>query len=133
MGFETFKIWHTRTHTHTSGRQLKIKFLDVLDYSEYSDTNISKFFFHKKTFSVTKQKQSKLQIDCILVHHYFVLPLTKPTLSGSLLINFGCVMQEVPSICYRKSLDFSETRPSRESLENVDNSLEILKASDDLH
>ena len=30
------------THTHTSGRQLKITFLDVLDYSEYLDTNIRK-------------------------------------------------------------------------------------------
>ena len=29
-GFETLKIGHT--HTHTSGRQLKITFLDVLDY-----------------------------------------------------------------------------------------------------
>ena len=37
------------THTHTSGRQLKIKFLEVLDYSEYSDTNISNFFFFAKT------------------------------------------------------------------------------------
>ena len=48
---ETLKIGnihthgHTHTHTHTSGRQLKITFLDVLDYSEYSDTNISNFFF----------------------------------------------------------------------------------------
>ena len=33
---------HTRKHAHTSGRQLKITFLDVLDYSEYSDTSISK-------------------------------------------------------------------------------------------
>ena len=33
---------HAHTHTHTSERQLKITFLDVLDYSEYSDTNISK-------------------------------------------------------------------------------------------
>ena len=57
LGFETLKIGHTRTHahthththtrTHTSGRQLKIKFLDVLDYSEYSDTNISIYFFTK--------------------------------------------------------------------------------------
>ena len=36
---------HTRTHTHTSERQLKITFLNVLDYSEYSDTNISNFFW----------------------------------------------------------------------------------------
>ena len=48
-GFQTLKIGHTRTHTHTSGRQLKITFLDVLDYSEYSDTNISKIFFFTKT------------------------------------------------------------------------------------
>ena len=39
---------YTRTHTHTSERQLKIKFFDVFDYSEYSDTNILKFFFSRK-------------------------------------------------------------------------------------
>ena len=33
---------HTHTHTHTSGLQLRITFLDVLGYSEYSDTNIRK-------------------------------------------------------------------------------------------
>ena len=38
-----------RTHTHTSGRQLIITFLDVLDYSEYSDTNTSKKNFFTKT------------------------------------------------------------------------------------
>ena len=49
--FETLKIGHTHTraHTHTSGRQLKIKFFDVLDYSDDSDTNISKFFCFTKT------------------------------------------------------------------------------------
>ena len=30
----------THTHPYTFGRQLKIKFLDVLDYSEYFDSNI---------------------------------------------------------------------------------------------
>ena len=34
----------TYTHIHTSGRQLKIIFLGVLDHSEYFDTNISIFF-----------------------------------------------------------------------------------------
>ena len=52
-GSQTLKIGHTRAHastrTHTSGRQLKIKFLDVLGYSEYSGTNISKFFFFTET------------------------------------------------------------------------------------
>ena len=38
----TYVHTHIRTDTHTSGSQLKIEFLDVLDYSEYSDTNISK-------------------------------------------------------------------------------------------
>ena len=58
LGFETLKIGHTRTNTHISGRQLKIKFLDVFNYYEYSDTNVSK----KKNFhdniasSMRKQK-----------------------------------------------------------------------------
>ena len=63
MGFETLKMEHTRTHTHTSGRQLKIPFLGVLDYFEYSDTNISKnFFFHENiAFSMRKQNRQKRQ------------------------------------------------------------------------
>ena len=51
MSYWGLKRWksdtHTHTHTYTSGRQLKIKFSDVLDYSEYSDTDISKFFVQK--------------------------------------------------------------------------------------
>ena len=46
---------HTRPHTHTSGRQLKI-FLDVLDYSKYSDTSISKkMFFHESIASSVRK------------------------------------------------------------------------------
>ena len=56
-GLETLKIGHTRTHTHTSGRQLNITFLDVLDYSEYSDTKSRNFFFHENiASSIRKQK-----------------------------------------------------------------------------
>ena len=58
IGSETLKIGHTRTHTHTSRRQLKITFLDVLDYSEYSDTNISNFFF-------SRQHSCFLPCDCL--------------------------------------------------------------------
>ena len=48
-GFKRLKSdTYTHAHTHTSGLQLKIKFLDVLDYSEYSDTNISKKIFSQK-------------------------------------------------------------------------------------
>ena len=55
---DTYTLTHT--HTQTSGRQLKITFVDVLDYSEYSDTNNSK---KKKKFdeniasSVRNQKR----------------------------------------------------------------------------
>ena len=59
--FEMFKFGHTRTYTHTSGRQLKITFFDILDYSEYSNTNISIFFHENKkffiTFSLRKQRE----------------------------------------------------------------------------
>ena len=47
MSSRGLKHWKSDTHAHTSGRQLKITFLDVLDYSEYSDTNISIFFLRK--------------------------------------------------------------------------------------
>ena len=40
---------HTHTHTHTSERQLKIIFLEVLDYSECFDTNISRNEMSTKT------------------------------------------------------------------------------------
>ena len=44
QGFKSLKsdtYTHAHTRTHTSGHQLKITFLNVLDYSEYSDTNIA--------------------------------------------------------------------------------------------
>ena len=54
------EVWNvenrTLTHTHTSGRQLKIKFLDVLDYFEHFDTNISKFFFHENIASSVRKQ-----------------------------------------------------------------------------
>ena len=64
LGFVTLKIRHTRTHTHTSGRQLKIKFLDVLllDYSEYSDNDISKFFFHENSFLSEEAKIQDINV-----------------------------------------------------------------------
>ena len=55
MSYRGFKRWkldtraHTLSHTHTSGHQLKITFLDDLDYSEYSDTDVSE----KKNFTET--------------------------------------------------------------------------------
>ena len=55
-GFETLKIGHTRSQTHTSGRQLKMTFLDVLDYSEYSDTNILNCFSQKHSLLTEEAK-----------------------------------------------------------------------------
>ena len=55
MNFSGLKIRKSHTYTHTHIHP-EIKFLDVLDYSEYS-TNISKFFFHENiASSVRKQK-----------------------------------------------------------------------------
>ena len=47
----------TYAHTCTSVRQLKIKFLDALDYSEYSDTDISKFFFYENIASLVRKQK----------------------------------------------------------------------------
>ena len=66
MSYRGLKRWksdthahtHTRAHTHTSGRQLKIIFLDVLDYSEYSDTDISNFFFFHVNIASSVKKQN---------------------------------------------------------------------------
>ena len=43
------------THTHTSGRQPNITFLDILDYSEYFDTN-NTIFFYENSFLSEKAK-----------------------------------------------------------------------------
>ena len=57
------ELWNVenRTHTHTphtyvSERQLQIIFLDVLDYSECSDTNISKKKIHENIASSTRKQ-----------------------------------------------------------------------------
>ena len=57
---DTHAHTYTRTHTHTSGCQLKIKFLDVLDYSEYSDTNISKKKFSPKDSFLNEEAKFRL-------------------------------------------------------------------------
>ena len=58
-GFEMLKIGYTCTHTHTPGPQLKIIFLDFLVYSEYSDTNISNFFFYENIASSVRKQNIK--------------------------------------------------------------------------
>ena len=46
------------TFLFTSGRQLKITFLNVLDYFKYSDTNISKkIFFRENSFLSEEAKK----------------------------------------------------------------------------
>ena len=47
-------VWKVKSRTHTPGHQLKIIFLEVSDYSEYSVSTIS-IFFHT-AFSVSKKK-----------------------------------------------------------------------------
>ena len=59
---------HIRTDTHTSEHQLKISFLDVLDYSEYSDTNISNFFSRKHSFLNEEAKTSFLYMISLFSH-----------------------------------------------------------------
>ena len=49
---------YTHIHTHTSRRQLKLIFLDTLDRSEYSDTDISISFNENIVFSVKKQNET---------------------------------------------------------------------------
>ena len=58
---DTYTHTRARTHTLTSGRQLKITFLDVLDYSEYSDTR-KKNFSRKHSFL---SEEAKDLIDLI--------------------------------------------------------------------
>ena len=55
---ESWAHIQTRTHTRT---QLKIIFLDVLDYSEYSDTNIS-YFFHKNVASSVRKQNTQFSL-----------------------------------------------------------------------
>ena len=56
MSYRGLKIREKRTHVHTLRTRTyiktpeKITFLDALDYSEYSEINISKFFPRKDSF-----------------------------------------------------------------------------------
>ena len=71
--FATF-CFLTEFQMYTSGRQLKIIFLDVLDHSEYSDTNISDFFFSRKhSFLNEKAKCSENLRDGNIVMNNFAL------------------------------------------------------------
>ena len=49
---------YKHAHTNKSGRQLKIIFLDLLDHSEYSDTDISRIFFFTKKNQISLQFKS---------------------------------------------------------------------------
>ena len=59
-GFKSNTHTHTRTHIHTSGRQLKITFLDVWDYSKYPDTNIAICFHLNIAFSMRNENGNKI-------------------------------------------------------------------------
>ena len=60
MRYRALKRWKssTRTHTNTSGSQLKIIFLAVFNYSEYSDANISNFFLLRKQSFFSEEAES---------------------------------------------------------------------------
>ena len=82
---------HMHTRVHTSGRQLKITFLDVLDYSEYSDANISKFFFSRKHSFLNKEAKT-----CEPGFRYcFLIGFTKFFFWESILLDFGVLIEEV--------------------------------------
>ena len=54
------KIWKLNIHTHVR-TPAKITFLDILDYSEYFDTNISIFFFYENSFFSEKAKEKNVK------------------------------------------------------------------------
>ena len=58
MSYGSLKRKKEKTHTHAHRRQLNIIFLDVLDYSQYSDTNIVNCFFHENSNLCEKAKLS---------------------------------------------------------------------------
>ena len=68
-GFEKLKTGHTNTHTFR--HQLKITFLDVLDYSEYFVTNISNFSFSQKHISLSEEKKWSHQSPIVIKLNYF--------------------------------------------------------------
>ena len=64
---------HARTHTYsTSGRQLKITFLDFLDYAEDSDTNISKKKFSRKRSFLSEEAKTKITPILIQLFPFFI-------------------------------------------------------------
>ena len=81
---------HTHTHSHTSGRQLKIIFLDILKSSEYSDTNISKLLCSRKHSFLNEEAKK-----CESGFPYCVLAdFTKFFLWQSMLLDFGFLTKE---------------------------------------
>ena len=61
MSYRGVKSWKSDTHAHTqvhiSEGQLKIIFLDVSEYYEYSDSNIMIFFFHENIVSSMRDQK----------------------------------------------------------------------------
>ena len=86
---------HTRTHAHTytSWRQLKITFLDVLEYSEYSDTNISKFFFPRKHSFLSEE--AKIVISKKLVNFTLFRDAAREKGKWMIFIIMKCDITEV--------------------------------------
>ena len=72
MSYRGFKRWKsdTHAHTHTSGRQLKITSLDVLDYSEYSISK--KKFSRKHSFLSDEAKITKNCFYADVIHNFIV-------------------------------------------------------------
>ena len=71
MSYRALKRWKsdTHAHTHTSGCQLKITFLDVLYYYEYWDTNIrKKKKKNRENIASSVKKQTRKKIVFIDIH-----------------------------------------------------------------
>ena len=83
LEFQKLKIGPTHTHTHTFRRQLKIIFLSVLAYSQYSGTNISIFFVSRKQLPQWGKKGCESRFP-----YYFLTDFTMFFLWGSTLLDF---------------------------------------------
>ena len=80
---------HTPIHTHTLGCQLILIFPDVLDHSEYSDTNIRIFFSRKHSFLSEEAKACESGFP-----YCSITGFTKFFLWGSMLLDFGFLREK---------------------------------------
>ena len=130
-GLKSLKsVTYTRTNTHTSGRQLKIIFIGVLEYYEYSDTNIANFFFPRKhSFISEEAKVMKVRTLSIIYKAYDRMWLTANSKLFITRPNKLWMRSKNIAICTSSTLGLSMTSTEAFELNKLTPSLSLISSS----